>query len=54
MDSITIQMTDSGRQTGEAYVIFSSPSVAESSLDMHKEKMGSRSVGVDMRNYPCV
>ena len=44
IESITIQMNEGGRQTGEAYVIFLSSSEAERSLDKHKERMGSRSV----------
>ena len=46
IESITIQVNESGRQTGEAYVIFSSAEEAERSLEKHKERIGAR--------YSCV
>ena len=35
-------MNESGRQTGEAYVIFSSSEEAERSLEKHKDRIGAR------------
>ena len=35
-------MNESGRQTGEAYVIFSSAEEAERSLEKHKDRIGAR------------
>lgn len=53
-NGITVQVDDTGRETGEAFIEVSTDRDVEKALDRHKKSIGHRYVALKLSSYPLV